>query len=336
VLVDSVPVVLGGVSRGLELRRVSVGDKVEVSIRVAADGTQLKVPSGRIGGLLRQRDETVQPAIDDLDTFAKQLIFQVNRLHSQGQGRQGFEHVEGTYLVDDITANLNSADAGLKFKVDNGSFFINVTNKSTGVRSSYQINVDGNATSLKNLMDDINTNVPNVTSGTGLGNVLTLTANTGYEINFSDDTSGVLAALGINTLFTGQTASTIGVNATVEADPNMLAAGAGHVPGSNGTALQIADLQDAPLPDLSDRSLREFWAQSVNGLAVKSAAADLSAESAALVRENLTSQVQTVSGVSLDEESINLLTYQRQFQAAARFIAVIDETLKTLLSLHKV
>ena len=45
------------------------------------------------------------------------------------------------------------------------------------------------------------------------------------------------------------------------------------------------------------------------------------------------SQVQAVSGVSLDEESINLLTFQRQFQAAARFIAVIDETLQTLLSI---
>ncbi|MCI0344986.1 MAG: flagellar hook-associated protein FlgK, partial [Chloroflexi bacterium] len=66
---------------------------------------------------------------------------------------------------------------------------------------------------------------------------------------------------------------------------------------------------------------------------VKTAAADLSAESAALVRENLAAQVQTVSGVSLDEEAINLLTFQRQFQAAARFIAVIDETLQTLLSL---
>ena len=43
--------------------------------------------------------------------------------------------------------------------------------------------------------------------------------------------------------------------------------------------------------------------------------------------------MQAVSGVSLDEEVINLLTFQRQFQAAARFIAVIDETLQTLLSI---
>jgi flagellar hook-associated protein 1 FlgK len=333
VLVDSVPVVLGGLARGLTLRTESAGDVVEVSIRVEADGTELQVASGRIGGLLRQREETVQPAIDDLDAFAAQLIFQVNRLHSQGQGRHGFESVEGTYFVDDTTATLNSSDAGLEFQTGNGSFFLNVTHQATGNRLSYQVNVDGNATSLKDIMDWINSNVPNVTAATGLGNVLTLSAATGYEFSFSDDTSGALAALGINTFFTGNTASTMGVNEVVQNDPNMLAAGSGHVAGSNGTALLIADLQDAPLAELSDRSLREFWQQSVNSLSVRAAAADLSAESAALVRENLAAQVQTVSGVSLDEEAINLLTFQRQFQAAARFIAVVDETLQTLLSL---
>ena len=51
------------------------------------------------------------------------------------------------------------------------------------------------------------------------------------------------------------------------------------------------------------------------------------------MRESLESQIQATSGVSLDEESINMLSYQRQFQAAARYIATIDETLQTLLTI---
>jgi flagellar hook-associated protein 1 FlgK len=51
------------------------------------------------------------------------------------------------------------------------------------------------------------------------------------------------------------------------------------------------------------------------------------------VRESIDSQIQATSGVSLDEESINMLSYQRQFQAAARYIATIDETLQTLLTI---
>jgi len=335
VLIDSVPVLLAGINRGLEVRKDTVNGQFEISIRVAADGTELAVNSGRVGALLRQRTDTVEPAIADLDTFASELIFQVNRLHSQGQGTRGFESVEGTYLVTDTTLHMNHVDSGLEYRIDNGSFFIHVTHQATGLRTSHQINVNGNADSLDDLIAEINVGVgvPNVTAGTGLGNVLTLTAATGYEISFSDDTSGALAALGVNTFFTGFNGTTMGVNQTIQNDPNMLAAGAGHVPGSNDTALAMADLQNTPLTAFSDQSLRDFWHNSVNSLAVKSSAANLAVESSALVRESLAAQIQAVSGVSLDEEAINLLMFQRQFQAAARFIAVIDETIQTMLDM---
>ncbi len=334
-LVDSVPILLAGVNRGLEVRTQTVNGQLEVTLRVAVDGTHLQADAGRIGGLLRQRVDTVEPAINDLDTFASELIYQVNRTHSQGQGRSGFESVTGTYLVDDTTLNLNNVNVGLDYPVNNGSFFIHVTHQATGVRSSHQINVDGNAMSLNDLIDDINLVVaePNVTAAAGLGNVLTLTASSGYEMSFSDDSSGVLAALGINTMFTGHNAATMGINQVVDSNPNFLATGAGHVPGSNDTALAMADLQNVSITGLSDRSLREFWVDSVNSLAVKTGSANLAVDSAMLVRENLAAQIQSVSGVSLDEESINLLTFQRQFQAAARFIAVIDEALQTLLNM---
>ena len=51
------------------------------------------------------------------------------------------------------------------------------------------------------------------------------------------------------------------------------------------------------------------------------------------MRANLDAQSQSVSGVSIDEEAIDLMTLQRQFQAAARFITVIDEAMQTLLSI---
>jgi flagellar hook-associated protein 1 FlgK len=40
-----------------------------------------------------------------------------------------------------------------------------------------------------------------------------------------------------------------------------------------------------------------------------------------------------VSGVSVDEESINLLAFQRAYQGSARFITVVDEMMQTLLGL---
>ena len=338
ILIGSTPVLLGGESRGLELQTTSSGGETDVAVRIADDGTHLQITSGMIGGLLQQREETIRPEIDALDQFSAQLIFQVNRLHSQGQGRSpnmGFTSVTGTYAVADATANLNSTDAELPFSISNGSFFIHVTNQDTGTRTAHQINVDGNAMSMNDLVSQINTivDVPNVTAAVNSSGQLVLTADAGYEISFSDDTSGALAALGINTFFTGSSAIDIDVNQLIVDNPAMLAAGGGHVEGSNTTALAVANLQDEKIDALGGKSLRELWQNSVNGLAVKVSAANTAVESSKIVAESLNAQIQSVSGVSLDEESINLLTFQRQFQAAARFISVIDETFQTLLSI---
>ncbi len=46
-----------------------------------------------------------------------------------------------------------------------------------------------------------------------------------------------------------------------------------------------------------------------------------------------TAQRESISGVSLDEEAINLMQYQRAFDAAARFIRVADEMTQTIISL---
>jgi flagellar hook-associated protein 1 FlgK len=336
VLVNSIPILLAGENRGVDLRLESKAGAIEVTVRVAADGTLLDVESGTIGGLLRQRDEQgAGPALDALEELAGQLIFQVNRLHSQGQGERGFTSVTGTYAVDDPAANLNASAAGLPFRIENGSFFINVTHVATGLRTSHEIAIDGDAASLQDLVDAINIGmpVPSVTASITADRTLQLVADAGYEMSFSEDSSGALAALGINTFFVGENAATMAVNQTLLDDQTLLAAGAGHVAGSNGTALALAALQDAPIDELGGKSLRSFWQNAVNDLAVKTSAATSAVDSAVLVRESLSAQLQAVTGVSLDEESISLLTFQRQFQAAARFITVIDETLQVLLSI---
>jgi len=40
----------------------------------------------------------------------------------------------------------------------------------------------------------------------------------------------------------------------------------------------------------------------------------------------------SVAGVSLDEENVNLLTYQHAYQGAARVMTAIDEMLDTLIN----
>lgn len=335
VFIGSSPIILGTTSRGLELRNSTVNGEPAVTLRVAADGTILEPESGEIGALMLQRDEIVTPALDSLDTFASTLINEVNKLHSQGQGLVGQRNIAGYTVVEDATVNLNNTAADLPARIENGSFFIHVTDTQTGLRTAHRIDVNGDAMSLNDLVDQINTvvGVPNVTAGVNADRQFTLDATAGYEISFSDDTSGALAALGVNTFFTGRGAGDIDVASTIANDPRLLAVGAGHVPGSNDTAIAIANLQDKGVEALGGRSMRGYWQESVSNVAVRLSAANSAAESTKLVRESINAQAQAVSGVSLDEEAINMMTFQRQFQAAARFISTIDETLQTLLSI---
>ena len=333
VLVGSIPVVIGTESRGLDLRQSTDGDTTHMSLRVGVDGTLLNVTGGAIGGLLTQRAETIEPAIEQLDRLAQELIRQVNILHSQGQGETGYTSITANAGVVDSTVPLNQEGNGLAFEIGSGSFFVHVTDQATGTTTAHEVAINGDAMSMQDLVDVINgsNGVPNVTASIGPGNKLILAADEGCEISFSDDSAGALLGLGVNTFFTGSNAADINVTSLLQEDPSHLAIGSGHILGSGQTALAIAGLQDQEVDGLSGRSLREYWQESVTSLAVKANGAAAKAESTSLVRSSLYAQTQSVSGVSIDEESVNLLTFQRQFQAAAKFIDVIDETMETLL-----
>jgi flagellar hook-associated protein 1 FlgK len=59
----------------------------------------------------------------------------------------------------------------------------------------------------------------------------------------------------------------------------------------------------------------------------------INATARAMVRDSLQSQRDAISGVNIDEESIGLLDFQRQYQAAARVISTVDQMTQTLLSM---
>ena len=335
VLVGSMPVVIAGDSRGITMRTEAKNGDMEVSIRVKADGSDLNVSSGAIGGLLRQRAETIEPAIEQIDTFASELIFQVNRIHSQGQGSSGWDSATGQYAVEDPTIALGALGSGVPFPIENGSFFITVTNTATGTDSTHMIQVDPTSMSLNDLRSEITTSLlgTGVTASVGADGRLTIDAPSGSELSFGEDSSGTLAALGLNSFFQGTSAVDISVSESLSGQPTLLATGGGSIEGSNATALAMVQLREMGLESLSGRSLQEYWQAGVNDLAVRTDAANTRLQGSSLVRDSLDAQNAAVSGVSLDEEAIDLLSYQRQFQAAARYLSIIDETLQSLLSI---
>ncbi len=352
VLVGSVPVVLGGQSRGLRVDRVTNGTSTDVTVHVRQDGTQLNITGGVVGGLLSQRSGKLQATIDKLDSVAAQLIFQVNKIHSQGYGSTPLLSVTGTQTVPtaDTTRAFNdpanATFSGLPFHATNGGFLVTVKNTQTGASETRRINIDldgitstgtpGTAddTSLASLTASLN-GVANLSATINPNGTLSINAANGYSVSFAEDTSGVLAVLGVNSYFTGHDATDIDVRAELQSTPGLLSTGAVNNGQSvdNSTALVIASLHVKPNDFFGGQSISAAWRDAAQQVGADAQAASSQANSSSLVRQNLEAQRAAISGVSVDEESINLLNYQRQYQGAARFITVVDEMTQTLLGL---
>jgi len=345
VFIGSMPIVLGGKAQQIDTRvstDTSNGqadtDELRVDLVLAEDGTPLSPAAGSLGVLLTGRQSEVGGAIDALDDFANDLIFQVNRVTSQGQRISAIDSVTGTTRLADVDAALNSTDAAMPFTIAHGSFQIHTTQKSTGQRdtSTIYIDLDGfdpaNDTALNSLITALNA-VAGVTASSTTDGRLQIEADSlDVELTFSDDTSGVLAGLGINTFFTGSAGDDIAVNAIVNNDPAYLAAAQGHVAGDNRNALAVAALADQSIDDIGGISLTELWNRNVEDQASRLGSARLQVEAGLAVVDSLTAQQQSVSGVSTDEEAIDLMAYQRAYQGSARFLNVVDELMQTLLS----
>ena len=335
VYVGSEPLVIGDVSHGV---RLLVADDANgeptYTPRFADNGTPLNARGGDIAGAAAGWRKVAE-ARDGLDALAGSIVFELNKLHTSGQGLIGFDNLESTSRVSDAAAALDADGAGLTFPPGNGSFVINVRDKATGRTTPTLIDVTSGGTSGGTSLNDLAASldaVAGVTAGVYDGRLRISADSPGQDVSFGQDTSNVLASLGVGGFFTGSTAADVGVSAAVD-DPRRLALSGNGEPGDNAVGRKIADLQDAGLAGLGGASLSQSYQALIYDVASSADAARSDADATASVEETLTAQRQALSGVSLDEEAVTLLRYQRSYQGAARLIAAVDEMMQTVLQL---
>lgn len=337
IFIGSEPLVYNGDNRGLKLTAFEIDGQIEHIVTFSDNDGAIELRGGSITGLQATRDGQLAEVIDRIDNLASEVIWQVNRLHTSGTGLEGVSEVRGTYQVLDATVALNNPETRLDFAPQHGSFLVTVSNVAAGSKTTHQINVNltGGAgdTTLNDVLADLNA-IPGLSASLdGTGKVTIATTNGNDRVSFGEDTSGLLASLGINTFFDGANASDISLNAVVENDAKRIAAGRSGETGDGQVALDIAALADSEIDSLNGLSLPEYHQRLVADVAVWTAGANDTAESATVVMDGLSAQRESISGVSMDEEAINLIRYQRAFQGSARFVTVVNELLDELMSL---
>ena len=344
VYVGSETLIQGGINRGLvAVTEVSDGFK-RTSVRFADTNQQVAFSEGRLAGLITSRDEYAYGRIASLDELAAVLIAEVNRIHADGQGLVGFQTVVGTHDLLSTDVPLDDSAAGLAFPPDGGSFYITVADDATGTPLAYRIDIDldgsENGTTLESLVEDINAQVSGVTASITVDNRFMLSADEGFSFTFGhdgqevrSDTSGVLAALGVNTLLTGTDAGNIAVNENVLEHSSFLAAASNFLPGDGANAGRIAALDSEIIERLNGQSIPVLHNTMSSSVAVTASGVNANMDAADTILSALRAQRESISGVNLDEEAISLLKFERAFQGAARYIRVVDDLLAELVLL---
>ena len=105
------------------------------------------------------------------------------------------------------------------------------------------------------------------------------------------------------------------------------------IPGDNSNALAMTDLQQQQFASLDGTTFNGTYSNiaSTVGLAAQTANQQLQAQN--VLQDQISSFRSQTSGVSIDEELVNLLKFQRGFEAASRLINVTDQMVQTLLGL---
>jgi flagellar hook-associated protein 1 FlgK len=337
IYLGSEPLVDGSRSRGLTTQRV-IKDGIErVTVRFADNNGSVVLRDGRLAAIVDSRDTDLTGQLGKLDQLTRSLIWEVNRVHASGRGLTGYTTLTGTYAANSRTAALNTAPAGLPFPVQNGTFLVHVRDRQSGQEVTRMIQVDldglgGNDTTLNSLATDLDA-LPHVSATITADNRLKLDADPGYDISFSEDSSNALASLGLATFFEGTDAATLAVRPAVRDNPQLIATSLSGAPGDGDNAGRLAAVGSAASALLNDQSIVGFHGVLVSKLGVDVAAARSNQEATDAVYSSLLAQRESISGVSLDEEAINLTKYERSFQGVSRFLSVVDSLTTEIMNL---
>ncbi|MBW2338782.1 MAG: flagellar hook-associated protein FlgK [Deltaproteobacteria bacterium] len=351
--------VQGNDSYDLEMGGVT-GDRVtwQSSGNAVVDLTDY-ISNGKLGGWLAMRDEVIAKYKLDLDALAKEFIWAINHQHTQGVGLHLFEPgsaLTGTYQT---STDLDGLDFGTEIQFIANGFKLWIedrTDPANPVMNS--VSVDLSSLNGSSTLSDLATAINNQITAAGLtgvtvgvsGDAITFTAGSDYAFGFSDDTSNILGAIGVNTFFKGVGAGSMGMN-TVLNDRNYIAAAqiqadGSYASGDNTNALAIADLQYTSMDIgqwICDRingntegtvntSVEHYYHGMVGSMGITSASISRGRGFSEVMVNKLGEIRDTISAVSLDEEMTNLMKFQHAYTAAAKLISVSDEMLDELLS----
>ncbi len=131
--------------------------------------------------------------------------------------------------------------------------------------------------------------------------------------------------------FSSYSSGDLEINSDILDDPKKIAVSSDGSNGNSDGAISIANLADAKL--IEGETISGKYSDLLTDIANEKSTNDKQSETYKLVLQQLDSQQSEESGVNVDEEMVNVLKYQRSYDASAKLIKIADDILKTLIEM---
>jgi len=290
-------------------------------------------------------NQTITQSVSQINTLSQQIAQlngQVADLQRQGKDAGTLQDQENQ-LINQLSqlTNVNETQTpdGLTLTTGNGSALV-VGNQSFALQTSKD--ASGNVTvmsqgtdittsisggSLGGTIQVVDSMIPNVL--TQLNNLASQFADAinsaqaaGYDLNGNQGQPlfSVVAGAGA--------AGSLSVAIT---DPSQIAASSDGTAGSNGNVANLLAVQTQALPGGADPG--DTYANLVSQVGNLAMQAQDNADASSSSLTQLNDQLGAISGVSIDEETTNLMNYQRAYEAAARMITTVDTLTQVVLQM---
>ncbi len=330
--------------------------KMNITPRIFPSGQEdeSRITGGSIAGICGFRDFYVGRYSEKLDALVKTLVWEVNRIHSQGTGLDPLTAWTASNPVRNNGVPLGGADSGLVYRdrLAAGNLSISVYTDTGQLLHTVGLDFDGltpgqqNFNPLVHTLEDVRAAFDAVSGldATIVDGRLRLVAAPGRSFAFGADATGLLAALGINTFFEGSRARDLRVVETIGSNPDLIASG--HVNGAgerqrgdNATAIAMAALQNTKVQFRTTfegkvlQTIQDNYAAFVTLVGADVQNASFNQSYHKTLADELARRQDEIAGVNLDEEMTNLIKFQHAYAAAAKLISTSDAMIQTLLAM---
>lgn len=304
-------------------------------------------------GVRSTRRLAIDPAVDSLDDVASQLDA-LNGVAAflDPQGRLSIAAEPG--FAFDFAGRLDTAPTPVSWSgtatiTIGGAYLGNANDEWTyaivgtgtvGVTSGLQLevrNASGDLLAVRNIgqgyepgteLDPIDGTALTISEGTVVGG-----DTMSSLVTSQPDETGLLAGLGLNTLFVGNSSTGYGIRRDLWDNPALIAISRTGETGDAAVAEQLLSLRTSRIAASGTLTPVEELASITAQAGLEAASAQVEDQFLADQKTQLAAQQQSVSGVNADEELVLIIEAQRSFQAAARYLTSLSEALDELLNL---